>query len=305
MKNIKNIVYSVIGKSYARECHNRDIIFAKDYESVLSEFKVLTDSYDSEKSAESPIFIFSAGWRSGSTLLQRLISSDDQTLIWGEPYDRMTIVQSLSRTFLPISNTWPPYDYFGKLDSIQSLSKSWIANLYPRPLELLEANRGYMDILFARPAKSKGAKRWGIKEVRYGLKEALYLKLLYPNCKLILIKRNLFDTYSSYKKFAPSMDWYSEWPKHRAFTPFSFARHRRRLINEFDSIERLTDCYALDYEELLNNETTVKRLSEYCEVKIDSNVLEARIGSGKERKSNERNEITAFERMLLRAGDQF
>ena len=37
----------------------------------------MNDSY-------SPIFIFTTGWRTGSTLLQRLITSSGETLIWGE-----------------------------------------------------------------------------------------------------------------------------------------------------------------------------------------------------------------------------
>ena len=33
---------------------------------------------------ENPVFIFSAGWRTGSTLLQRLLNSHPEILVWGE-----------------------------------------------------------------------------------------------------------------------------------------------------------------------------------------------------------------------------
>lgn len=47
-----------------------------------------------EADEPAPIFLLSAGWRSGSTLLQRLIMSDARVLIWGEPYDECGLVQA-------------------------------------------------------------------------------------------------------------------------------------------------------------------------------------------------------------------
>ena len=45
---------------------------------------------------DAPIFLLSAGWRSGSTMLQRLLMSDPGVLIWGEPYDECGLVQALA-----------------------------------------------------------------------------------------------------------------------------------------------------------------------------------------------------------------
>src|SRR6185312_12863121 len=40
----------------------------------------------------SPIFLLSAGWRSGSTLLQRMImEKNHDILMWGEPFDHASI----------------------------------------------------------------------------------------------------------------------------------------------------------------------------------------------------------------------
>ena len=39
----------------------------------------------------SPVFILSAGWGAGSTLLQRLIMSSGEVLVWGEPFDQAAI----------------------------------------------------------------------------------------------------------------------------------------------------------------------------------------------------------------------
>ena len=35
---------------------------------------------------KGPVFLFSAGWRSGSTLLQRLITHGGEVMMWGEPF---------------------------------------------------------------------------------------------------------------------------------------------------------------------------------------------------------------------------
>ncbi|MEO0535490.1 MAG: hypothetical protein AAF215_16660 [Cyanobacteria bacterium P01_A01_bin.123] len=51
------------------------------------EVRYLDLKYDNSV-ADSPIFVFSAGWRSGSTLLQRLVMSDKSVVIWGELFNR-------------------------------------------------------------------------------------------------------------------------------------------------------------------------------------------------------------------------
>ena len=44
-----------------------------------------------------PIFIFAAIWRSGSTLLQRLLCSDPSLILWGEPYTDTDLLPRLAR----------------------------------------------------------------------------------------------------------------------------------------------------------------------------------------------------------------
>src|SRR5262245_32576620 len=42
--------------------------------------------FDENEDGAAPIFLLSSGWRSGSTLVQRLINSDSSVLMWGEPF---------------------------------------------------------------------------------------------------------------------------------------------------------------------------------------------------------------------------
>ena len=61
-----------------------------------------------ESDTAAPIFLLSAGWRSGSTLLQRLIMSDKNVLIWGEPYDECGQIQAMADTLKAFRPDWPP-----------------------------------------------------------------------------------------------------------------------------------------------------------------------------------------------------
>lgn len=51
---------------------------------------------DTGEDHEEPIFLMAAGWRTGSTLLQRLIMSDSRVLMWGEPYHECGLIQNLA-----------------------------------------------------------------------------------------------------------------------------------------------------------------------------------------------------------------
>ena len=47
-----------------------------------------------------PVFVFSAGWRSGSTMLQRMIMENNpELLIWGEPFDLTNLHDHMAAQF--------------------------------------------------------------------------------------------------------------------------------------------------------------------------------------------------------------
>jgi hypothetical protein len=304
IKKLKEQMRYIFGAGDARAACKQQIQEAKDYQSSIKNFEgVLGNQQGTDD--ESPIFIFSAGWRSGSTLLQRLISSSNKLFLWGEPFDRSNIIQSLSDTLTPFSDIWPPREYCIKEGELGEYSQKWIANLYPTEDSLKLAHRNFLDTLFAEPARSIGAKRWGIKEVRFGFQEAVFLKLLYPNAKFLFLKRALPDAYISYKNFRPSMNWYAKWPFKTAFTPFAFAQHRARLINEFELAITATGGLIIDYADLVKNPRTIDDINAYCEVNCDKSVLENKVGSGLGKPSENRKiqHIKLLEKYLLKLGD--
>lgn len=253
---------------------------------------------DGAPPAEAPIFIFSAGWRSGSTLLQRLVCSAERVLIWGEPYDRSCPVRHLAESLAPFSASWPQPSYYRQPDP-GDVSQRWIANLYPPPAAILAGYRALMMESFARPARALGATRWGLKEVRFGLPEAVLLKGLFPDARFLFIRRPLADAYLSYRSFSQRTDWYAAWPGGMAATAYSFARHWARMTAEFDAAAGHTGGLMIDYDALVSGAFDLSRLEQHAGITIDRDVLKTRVGQGGGRA---RATLTPVERLQLAAG---
>ncbi len=216
--------------------------------------KVFQDRWPdvASSSEDAPIFILSAGWRSGSTLLQRMLTPE--CLIWGEPYGHAWMIDSLAEPIRSITDSWPEPPFFYQGQDLKTLRESFIANLYPEPKYLLNAHLQYFDTMFARPARVAGAPRWGIKEVRLTADHAAYLKWLYPRAKIIFVVRNPYDAYRSYAaRREAGWVWYNRWPEH-PLTTGEFARHWRILTSGFLDQARSLDAILVHYEDLAHGE---------------------------------------------------
>ena len=248
---------------------------------------------------EEPIFILSAGWRSGSTLLQRLVSSGEGVLIWGEPYDRTTTIQRLAASAAPFSEAWPPAGYLKPDTDLALLAGSWTANLYPPQEALRAAYRAFLIELFARPARDRGATRWGLKEVRFGRSETAFLHAVFPHAKFLFIRRPLKDAYLSYRGFGGAMNWYANWPHRPAFTPFGFARHWARMTREVSEVARSTGGILIDYDDLAAGRVDLAAVASYCGTEMDAATLQLRVGGAPR---NAVQGLSALERALLALG---
>lgn len=299
MPYVKTILKSFVGTSAARQTRIQARVLT---EAPLCGLAALVERAPLVASDDSPIFIFSAGWRSGSTLLQRLICSDQATLIWGEPYDLCGVIQTLARLPRPMTRDWPPEDYFVSGHDPDNLTASWIANLYPSLPDFRDALKAMLCRMFSDPANATGAERWGLKEVRFGLEEAVFLHWLFPNAKFLMIYRDVEDAFRSYQHFSPAMSWYAAWPDRPAFTPFAFARHRQRLLNQFPEIVRQTGGLIISYEDLTQGAANLDAIAQYCSVDIDPDTLSTRVQGRNNTKILAGERLSWADRTLLRAG---
>lgn len=216
-----------------------------------------TVDVDEPLPCENPIFILAAGWRSGSTLLQRMLVADPELMIWGEPHDRAQIIQGLCAQWLPFTANWPNESHQAPLDPAEELTESWLANRSPSATALRQAHRLFFDRLFGEPARQAGRTRWGLKEVRLDASHAMYLRWLFPASRILLLVRNPFDAYASYKQRGP---WFFEWPKEPVQGVAAYGEIWSRLATQFHELSSNSQCMLLRYEDL---EESVHSLREH------------------------------------------
>ena len=203
---------------------------------------------------DDPIFVLSAGWRSGSTLLQRLIV--ERCFVWGEPFGHSGLIDSLTDPIRCFTDRWPePHHFYQGMDA-EFLSKKFIGNLYPSVQDLLRAHQSFFESVFAEPARRAGAARWGFKEVRLTVDHAVYLKWLFPRAKFLFLIRNPYDAWRSFAaRAARGWRWFNRWPE-EPVTVQSFAAHWRRLGTSFQDDHRKVDGLVVRYEDLERGDYT-------------------------------------------------
>jgi hypothetical protein len=252
---------------------------------------------------EAPIFLLSAGWRSGSTLLQRLLMSDKSVLIWGEPYDECGLIQAMAASVRAFRPGWPRADYYYDGTPIGQLSGNWVANLFPSPESLRDAHRALFDTLFAQPARTAGAERWGIKEVRLGAEHCRYLRWLYPKARFLFLYRNPLDAYRSYCSYG--RNWYDTYPDRPVFTPRAFGAHWRHLMAGFLRDADELGALRIRYEDLVGGKAHLDEIEAYLGIRIDRDILKVKVRNSDNVKAPalagvEKTKVSGLEKWLLR-----
>lgn len=291
----KSFITALFGPAQARAAHRQAMRQAPSIASGIAALQSACLPNDATDEA-APIFLFSAGWRSGSTLLQRLIMSDSSVLIWGEPYDECGTIQALAEGIKAFRTGWPPAEYYYDGTPPNQLSGEWIANLFPALEDLRKAHRAFFDTQFALPATRAGAARWGIKEVRLGAEHAHYLRWLYPNAKFIFLYRNPLKAYQSYCHYGRS--WYNTFPDRPVFTPTEFGRHWRQLMEGYLRESKALDALMVKYEDLVAGRASLDAMEAYLNIRIDRSVLGAKVGSSEQ--GGKKASVNTLERWLLR-----
>ncbi len=223
--------------------------------------------------ADEPLFLLAAGWRSGSTLVQRLVNSAEDRFLWGEPYSRSDLVPRLADSLRPLTAAWPmPADVLRRADD--ALADRWTANLHPGPEALLESHRALFRTLFAPPPGSPAGSRWGFKEVRLSAEHALYLHLLFPRAKFVFLVRDPREAYASYKAWR---SWYVRWPREQVRTAWSHAGLWAALAGGFLDEAPRVGGVVIRYEDLVPGGKAIDSLRQVLGSDVDERILADRI----------------------------
>jgi hypothetical protein len=229
---------------------------------------------------DAPVFVLGAGWRTGSTLIQRLVVKGSGALIWGEPHHRMTLIGDIARRLAGFDDG----HHRRRLregEAVADLGDRFIALLDPQPCALQAGLRAMLIEGYGRPALQAGAAGWGVKEVRWGLAEALLLRVLFPSARFVIVHRDVAACYRSFLRAAPSRSWFARWPDHPVATAHAFGRHYGRLRAELDAAARATGALVIPYEDIEARRFDLAALASHLGCAIDRAPLETRItGAG-------------------------
>lgn len=260
IRPVKDIARALLGPRGTWNIKGRSRRLSADLPARLRDTLART-SVEARACAEQPIFLLSAGWRSGSTLLQRMIMEHNEgVLIWGEPFDHSNIYDGMLGQFRAFTDQWPMERFFLSHGKERNLADEWVANLYPDVDCLLSAHRKYFDCLFGEPARARGRVGWGLKEVRLTIDHARYFRALYPNCRILLLYRNPRDAYLSYRNLEAG--WFRSWPDAPVTTPYAFGRHWAATTRGFIDGCREVEGLLVRYEDL-DNPADVERIAKY------------------------------------------
>jgi hypothetical protein len=297
-KNLALLVEALRGKPAARDEHRRILSSPPTIESGLASLRGRWPDFHSSDQSR-PVFIFSAGWRSGSTFLQRWIMTGEDILVWGEPYRHAALIPSLAGQLKAFTQRWPKDRYFAAFDDRpDDLSNTWVANLYPALSNLMKAHISYFENLFLKPALAAGKSHWGLKEVTLRVEHACYLQWLFPNARFLFLYRDPYRAYGSYRNWR---DWYREWPDEPVFTATQFGALWKELARDFLQNHQKTGGLLLRYEDLQTQQSR-SRLEDYLGIELADAASLTHVGEPgtKERPQDRSHWVPKLERLLLK-----
>lgn len=242
-----------------------------------------------------PVFIFAASWRTGSTLLQRVVNASGEVFVWGEP----GFLPEARGLFVCLENylmqvKWRREDGFG-----EAVGK-WIAVVSPDPKRVKDAFLSFFEDLYNKETISLGRARWGFKEVRANaVAHIRFLQTLYPKARFLFLVRDPWDMYQSVKgkKFHANFE-----------NPLQPVHVWRNNVSEFlDDSELQESCLLIRYEELVKqtheNNDLLHKIADHLGISICGKMfleLEARTDPSGDTFPLVKDELTSVTRI---AGD--
>jgi len=201
-----------------------------------------------------PLFLLGAH-RSGTTLLQRLLNSLDDVIVWGE---HEGVLSEVARAyFRGAESPWLFTNVRPSKTDPRENWQAWLGALDPAGWD--DAFRGLVQALFP-PLDPARTRWWGFKEIRYGRtsddRTVEFLGRLFPQAIFVFIVRHPLNALASAYR-AP------EGPRRLADAARVCRRWRTRYqgFRDWHASGRLRS-YWIVYEDLVQGEGEIRRLLE-------------------------------------------
>ncbi len=216
--------------------------------------------------SERPIFILASSQRCGSTLLQRLLNSCPDILIWGEQGGYLNDFLHGYQALLGWGSNYAShrevffhegYDHF-------------VACMIPDDNALRNAAARYIIELFGSSAGKHGKAIWGFKEVRCDIQIAVFLQECFPYARFIHLTRNIVDCFISLKHWEnDNSSCQEDSPHHwnRRLTEKSIDDWRRINASFLETTDRLKLLLSVRYEDMVADpDCFIAKLAAFLEI---------------------------------------
>ncbi len=149
-----------------------------------------------------PIFVVAPTARNGITLIQRLLNSSRQIIVYGENINFVDALPKLVYTSVQTHTRFGQEFNESRDRFLNQTTEYWTSNLWPDTerfmLQMFDAfNRA--AVLYQRCSQDYGFERWGIKNPMTCPDMIVRLTALMPQAKFVCIYRNLIDVARSAK----------------------------------------------------------------------------------------------------------
>lgn len=269
-------------------------------ETVEKAISLIESRFDFKPSSnEQPIFILAAGWRCGSTLLQRLVNSNGEALIWGEPFANCNIVQTQAESLRSFTHNYPQDAWLlANQNSEKPLHQQETANLYPDVANLIEGYRALLETTYKHPAIERNYHRWGFKEVRLTSVHGLYLKWLYPQAKILLLYRNPYQAFRSLYPHLGKWNLYFKWKDKEVTKAQDYGRCWYALVKGYIEDAEKLDALLMSYEQLTSDSKIMSKISSYLGISLKKDAIHNKIGSSQDKDTVPNKEIRKLETIV-------
>lgn len=193
---------------------------------------------------ERPIFVLAASQRCGSTLIQRLLNSCPEIMVWGELggylnrwLQGMREVRKWERSFRGQRSAFltDGYDQF-------------LPNMTPGQEDIDRATTAHLWAMFGLPAIELNRPLWGFKEVRYDAGVARFLQDRFPGARFVHLTRNVVDCLLSLKRWEQSEPgWQREW------TALAIRNWERINASFLEVGDELSSLLSVRYEDMIED----------------------------------------------------
>jgi hypothetical protein len=150
----------------------------------------------------SPLFITAPTARNGVTLLQRLVNSSKQMIIYGENTNFMNVVPKLVHSSVQVHNERSAEFNEARKQFLEQTTEGWTSNLWPdpQPLMMVAFEAFYKSVLVYQQCSQKyGYQRWGIKNPLSEPQMIERLRILMPQARFAFVYRDPIDVIKSAK----------------------------------------------------------------------------------------------------------